>query len=256
MVRRGSALTPDHLARLPGRCAGCLVWERFADGAPLAAAARRDLRDDPTAVKRRWWVQAQSAGSAGGLVVRGPGVHSSVHAGSNGGRDGAGHGGTNGTGTAPSDVVAAYVTYAVPARSGGDALTVLGLHVDVSCRGVGLGRALVQGVAREALRRPRVRAVEALAGRWGAVAGSDGGGFGPPCLVPLDFWLACGFTVVREHPLTPRVRLDARVLAAWRTELEEAVEQAWSRLRGAVRPEPVPGPALSGSQQRSSTPAR
>ena len=70
------------------------------------------------------------------------------------------------------------------------------------------------------------------------------------CVVPLDFWLACGFTIVREHPVNPRVRLDARGLAAWRSEVEEAVELAWDRVRGAVRPDPVPRPALSGQVQR------
>jgi GNAT superfamily N-acetyltransferase len=136
------------------------------------------------------------------------------------------------------------VTYSVPDRSTSDALTVLALHVGADHRGAGLGRALVHQVAREALRRPRVRAVEALASRFP----------GAPCLVPLDFWLACGFSIVHDHPLTPRVRLDARVLATLRSEVEEAVELAWDRLRGAVRPEPAPGPALT--QPRSSTLAR
>lgn len=217
MGRNSSVLTPNDIAQLPGGCAGCLRWERFVDGSGLPAPGRQPAVVD----KQRWWTQTQSAGAGGGIVIR---VASS------------------GDGASP---VVGYATYAVPAPSGATALRVLGLHVDASCRGVGLGRVLVQAVAREALRRPRVRAVEALAG--------------PPtgdrCLVPLGFWLACGFSIAREHPLTPTVRLDARVLAVWRTEVEEAVEQAWERLRGAVRPEPVPRPALSG-QPRSSTPLR
>ncbi len=242
--RSDAALVPDDLAGLPGGCAGCLTWERFADGSRLLGPGGRngDGGAEQLATKRRWWVQTLSAGTGGGLVVRGPGTEGpdGQRADGTGGTNGDGNGSRGDGATLESPGVVAYVTYAVPPRTGGDALTVLGLHVDADCRGVGLGRAMVQGVAREALRRPRIRAVEALGGR-------SVGGRPASCLVPLDFWLACGFTVVREHPLTPRVRLDARVLAAWRTEVEEAVEQAWGRLRGAVvRPDPVPGPALTG----------
>lgn len=230
MARRSPALTPDDVAVLPGRCAGCLTWERYADGAPLILAVADDGGEDAAAAKRRWWVQTLSAGTGGGVVVRAP-----DRAPANGNGDGSAGGG-------PAPVIA-YATYALPLRgTGGDALGVLGLHVADGCRGMGLGRALVRQVAREALRRPRVRAVEATGVRVPAHRSSRYG----RCVVPLDFWLACGFTVVREHPLTPRVRLDARVLAAWRSELEEAVELAWTRVRGAVRPpEPAAGPALT-----------
>jgi len=245
-VGRGtSALRPDDIDRLPGACARCLRWERFVDGARqvadrrAAAPADRTGTGDTPADKRRWWMQTMAAGSGGGVVIRAT------------------------TGDRQSGRVLAYATYAVPRRAepngsgpersgsdrrGADALRVLGLHVDEHCRGVGLGRVLVQALAREALRRPRIKAVEALAGGPLLVRG-----VGPGCLVPLDFWLACGFEVTRQHPVTPTVRLDARVLAAWRTEMEEALEQAWGRLRGAVRPEPAPRPALSG-QPRSCSP--
>lgn len=228
MGRSRSALTPDDIARLPEQCAGCLRWERFVDGARLP---RERAGDDVTALKRQWWLQTLASGAGGGVVVRA--------ASGNGARgNGAGGNGAGGNGAgAVAGAVAGYATYTLPRRPG-DALTVLGLHVDPICRGVGLGRVLVQAVAREALRRPRIRAVEALAGA-GLPAGAAS-----RCLVPLDFWLACGFTVVRRHPLTPTVRLDARMLVALRTEVEEAVEQAWERLRGAVRPDPAPRPAL------------
>lgn len=294
MARRNQALGPDDVPALPGGCGSCLRWERFADGALLPIGGRGAGGAEATAgaaAKRRWWSEALTAGRGAGVVVRA---------------------GTNGAGpVGPDGGLAGYVTYLVPDRSGGDALTVLGLHVDTSCRGLGLGRVLVHAVARAALRRPGVRAVEALAAPEGrdardrngaeangsschgaggsgaaangaaangaganaaaanGAAGNAAGGnghqcsdrvapdaFGPDgsagraytasCLVPLDFWLGCGFTVVREHPFTPRVRLDTRVLAGWRTEVEGAFELAWQRLRGAVRPDPAPGPALSG----------
>ncbi len=211
VAHRSMAMTAADVARLPGGCSSCLRWERFVDhgqldgdGSGVVAAA------DLTVAKQRWWVEASSSGSVGGVVVRAGGAAA---------------------GSAP---LAGYATFVVPARGSGAALNVLGLHVDQGCRGVGLGRVLVLAVAREALRRPRLRAVEAMAARTPL----------SPCLVPLDFWLACGFLVVRDHPTTPRVRLDPRGLASWRSEVEGAVEQAWERLRGAVRPAPPPRPAL------------
>jgi len=223
MARRSGTLVADDVARLPGACATCLHWERVVDADAIEAVERSNggVGEAAEQVKRRWWLESLSAGTVAGVVARAP-------------RAGNGNGSDNGSGDGPGAAVAGYVTYRLPS-DGVDALTVLALHVDTGCRGAGLGRALVHQVARETLRRPRVRAVEALAARVS----------GTPCLVPLEFWLACGFVVVHEHPLTPRVRLDARVLAGWRTEVEEAVELAWDRLRGAVRPEPAPKPALT-----------
>jgi len=219
MARRSGTLAADDVARLPGACSTCLHWERVVDAGAVGALERSNGGAGEAAeqVKRRWWLESLSAGTVAGVVARAP-------------RGGNGNGSGNGSGVG----VAGYVTYRL-ASDGVDTLTVLALHVDTGCRGVGLGRALVHQVARETHRKPRARAVEALAARVQ----------GAPCLAPLDFWLACGFVVVQEHPLTPRVRLDARVLAGWRTEVEEAVELAWDRLRGAVRPEPAPKPALT-----------
>ena len=221
MARRSGTLVADDVARLPGACATCLHWERVVDADAVEAVERSNggVGEAVEQVKRRWWLESLSAGTVAGVVARAPR---------------AGNGSGNGSGDGPGAAVAGYVTYRLPS-DGVDALTVLALHVDAGCRGAGLGRALVHQVARETLRRPRVRAVEALAARVP----------GTPCLVPLEFWLARGFVVVHEHPLTPRVRLDARVLAGWRTEVEGAVELAWDRLRGVVRPEPAPKPALT-----------
>jgi hypothetical protein len=82
---------------------------------------------------------------------------------------------------------------------------------------------LVQGMAADLARRG-VRAVEAVA--------SMPGGAAPECLIPADFLLAVGFTTVRPHPRTPRLRLDLRSTAAWR---EDVVEAALDRLLGRRR---------------------
>jgi hypothetical protein len=68
--------------------------------------------------------------------------------------------------------------------------------------------------------RRGVRAVEAVA--------ADGRG--SDCLVPADFLLAVGFTTVRAHPRTPRLRLDLRS-----TRREDLVESALERLLGRQR---------------------
>jgi hypothetical protein len=73
------------------------------------------------------------------------------------------------------------------------------------------------------LARRGVRAVE-------AIASADG--HETQCLVPADFLLAVGFTTVRAHPRTPRMRLDLRSTAAWR---EDVVEAALDRLLGRRR---------------------
>jgi len=92
--------------------------------------------------------------------------------------------------------------------------------------GLGLGKILVQAVAKDVLKRG-FRAVEAFGdSRWD----------GPGCVWPTDFLRAVGFGVVREHPRNPRLRLDLRSAITWRSEMEAAVE----RLMGAIRPEQSP----------------
>ena len=56
------------------------------------------------------------------------------------------------------------------------------------------------------------------------------------CLLPADFLLALGFTTVRPHPRTPRLRLDLRSTSPWR---EDVVEAALDRLLGRRRPVPL-----------------
>jgi GNAT superfamily N-acetyltransferase len=102
----------------------------------------------------------------------------------------------------------------------------------------GLGRALVQVMARDLVRRGGIRAVEAI-----ATTGPDGPGSicGP---VPAEFLQRVGFTTLRAHPRNPRLRLDLRSLVSWLDE----VGTAWERLRGAVRPlgRPVPASRHAG----------
>jgi GNAT superfamily N-acetyltransferase len=131
------------------------------------------------------------------------------------------------------DVVVGYALYAPPAYLPGlaafptapvapDAVALAALRVEPEHAGHGLARMLVQGMAADLARRG-VRAVEAIATTGGT----------QPCLLPADFLLALGFTTVRAHPRTPRLRLDLRSGVAWR---EDVVEAALDRVLGLRRP--------------------
>jgi GNAT superfamily N-acetyltransferase len=130
---------------------------------------------------------------------------------------------------------AAYATSPVSA----DAVLLGTVRVLPEHAGSGLGRVLVQAVAKDLMRR-RVHAVEAF-GSTGQV-GSAG------CLLPADFLRSVGFATVRPHPRTPRLRLDLRSIASWREDVEGALERllgVLGRPEGALRPvRPLPAPTV------------
>ena len=208
MSRRIVRLTPDRLASLGERgvpCRSCVRWEldpvrRGRLGSAQEAAAEKDVW--LSWVLREW-------GSCGRVAV-------------------------------VDDVAVGYVVYAPPAFVPGadshptapvstDAVLLTTVYVDREHAGGGLGRMLVQAVARDLVERGGVRAVEAFGDR-----GSRGG-----CLVPAEFLAHVGFRTHRQHPLTPRMRMDLRSALTWRDEVEAALE----RLLGAVRPGQAPVPA-------------
>ncbi len=137
------------------------------------------------------------------------------------------------------DVTVGYVIYAptafVPGSAGyptapvsHDAVLLTNVYVAPEHTGGGLGRALVQAMARDLIDRGGVRAVEAFGDTRGTRR----------CLVATDFLARVGFRTVRPHPLTPRMRMDLRSALTWREEVEAALD----RLVGAWRPAPVPVP--------------
>jgi hypothetical protein len=90
--------------------------------------------------------------------------------------------------------------------------------------GGGLGRMLIQGMAKDLIRRG-VKAVEAFGdARWAEVG---------HCLLPVDHLLAVGFKTVRPHPRNPRLRLELKSAASWREDVEVALE----RLLGSMSPD-------------------
>ncbi len=96
----------------------------------------------------------------------------------------------------------------------------------------GIGRILVQGMARDLVGREDVRAVEAFASTRPGL--TDAG-----CLVPAEFLARVGFKTHRAHPLTPRMRMELRSLVTWRDEVEAALEKLVGVVRHRGRPTPA-----------------
>ena len=188
------SLTLDRLPDLPAPCVSCIFWELHP-----ALAAASIARGDPGPDKESWLSSALLEwGSVGqiGYVDRVP---------------------------------AGYVTYAPPhlvpranafptAPVSADSVILMTARVIPEFAGQGLGRVLIQGAAKDVMRRG-VRAVEAF------------GYLGDPespkasCLIPAGFLTAVGFKTVRGHRTYPRLRLDLRTTLTWREDMEAAVER-------------------------------
>jgi GNAT superfamily N-acetyltransferase len=129
-----------------------------------------------------------------------------------------------------------YVLFAPPAYVPGslafptspvapDAVQLMTAWLSPEYRGQGLGRVIVQTVAKDLLRRG-FKAIEAFGdARWTESA----------CVIPADHLLAVGFKTVRPHYSYPRLRLELRSTVSWREDMERALDQ----LLGAVQKDPV-----------------
>jgi hypothetical protein len=134
---------------------------------------------------------------------------------------------------------AGFVMYAPPAyvpRSmafptspvSADAALLMTAHVVAAFAGGGLGRMLVQGVARDLTKRG-VKAIEAFGDSKFGEAGEGADG----CVAPVDFFLSVGFKTVRPHPRYPRMRLELRTALSWKSDVEYALE----KLLGSMSPD-------------------
>lgn len=134
------------------------------------------------------------------------------------------------------EVPVGFVLYAPPAyvpRStafptspvAADAVQLMTAWLMPGYQGQGLGRVMVQTVAKDLIRRG-FKAVEAF---------GDATWKEPACVLPADHLLAVGFKTVRPHPRYPRLRLELRTTISWK----EDVELALDRLLGAVQKEPA-----------------
>ena len=201
MGRRLAPLTLDNLQDLPKRCRACVFWELDpVSGQAAVKAGTPELEKEAwiSAVLLEW-------GSCGRVVY-------------------------------VDDVPAGFVLYAPPAYVpratafptspvSPDAVQLMTSFITPGFQGQGLGRVMVQTVAKDLLRRG-FKAIEAFGdARWKE----------PACVLPADHLLAVGFKTVRPHPTYPRLRLELRTTLSWK----EDVELALDRLLGAVQKEPV-----------------
>lgn len=201
MGRQLVPLTLDNLSDLPERCRACVFWELDpVSGEAAAKTGRPDLEKEAwiSAVLLEW-------GSCGRAVY-------------------------------VDEEPVGFVLYAPPAyvpRSfafptspvSPDAVLLMTAWLMPGFQGQGLGRVIVQTVAKDLLRRG-FKAIEVFGdARWKE----------PSCLLPADHLLAVGFKTVRPHPRYPRLRLELRSTVSWREDMERALDQ----LLGAVHKEPV-----------------
>lgn len=205
MARRIANITLDNLDDLPHRCRHCVFWELD----PVSRARAEEAGD--TGLEKEAWVSAilLEWGSCGKIVYV----------------DGA---------------PAGFVLYAPPAhvpRSvafptspvSSDAVLLMTAHVLPEFVGGGLGRMLVQAVAKDLSRRG-IKAIEAFGDlKW----------VEPSCVLPADYLLSVGFKTIRPHHRWPRLRLELKSLVSWREDMEVALE----RLLGSMSPDSVLRPA-------------
>jgi GNAT superfamily N-acetyltransferase len=201
MTRRAVNITLDNLDDLPGRCRACVFWELD----PVAADRAKEAGD--TAFEKESWVSATLLdwGSCGKVVY-------------------------------VDGVPAGFVMYAPPAyvpRSiafptspvSADAVLLMTGHVHPDFAGGGLGRMLLQSVAKDLTHRG-VRAIEAFGDeQWEA----------PACVLPAQHLRSVGFKTVRPHHRFPRLRLELKSAVSWREDVEVALE----RLLGSMSPDPL-----------------
>ncbi len=200
MGRRLAAVTLDNLDDVPGRCRHCVFWELDAVG-----ALRAEEAGDPGLEKEAWVSDVLLEWGSCGVLVYADGAPAGV------------------LWYAPPAYVPrapAFPTSPVSA----DAVLLTTAHVVPELARHGLGRMLVQGMARDLVRRG-VRAVEAFGDARGNGEVGHSVAAAEACVLPVDFLLAVGFTVVRPHPTYPRVRLDLRSTVSWREDMEVAIER-------------------------------
>lgn len=204
MGRQLVPLTLDTLPDLPERCRGCVFWELDPVRGEAASQAKRPEREKES------WISAVLLdwGSCGRVVyVDGMAVGFVLYA--------------------PPRYVprsAAFPTSPVSQ----DAVLLMTAYLRPEYREQGLGRVVVQTVAKDLIRRG-VKAIEVFGdARWHRSA----------CVLPAEHLRAVGFKTVRQHRSFPRLRLELRSTVSWKEDVERALDQ----LLGVVQKEPVPRP--------------
>lgn len=212
--RRLANITLDNLDELPRGCRRCVYWE-------LDPVARQRAHEagDPELEKEAWLSAALLEWGSCGKVAYVDSVAAGfvLHA--------------------PPPAVPRSVAFPTSPVSP-DAVLLMTAQVLPEFAGGGLGRMLIQGAAKDLVKRG-VRALEAFGdAQWER----------PGCLVPAEFFTAVGFKTVRPHHRYPRLRLDLRSAVSWKEDVEAAIE----RLFDVVAP--VGSRRLPGEATHSSSP--
>jgi GNAT superfamily N-acetyltransferase len=230
MGRHVERLTLDNLALLPGPCPTCTFWE-------FDPVRREQIRGHEAEEKAAWLSAMLRDWGSVGRVVRvddrvvghllwAPAVHLP---------------GSAGFATAPVSP---------------DAVLLATAYVDPAFRGQGLGRVLVQAMAKDVITHGGIAAIEAFGStRPGGVFSGTGGDHA--CVLPADFLLAVGFRTHRPHASYPRMRMDLATTVSWREEFETALERLLGVVGGkrrAPRPTSPTVPRATGPLRRVSRP--
>lgn len=203
MSRHIVGVTLDNLEHLPKKCRYCVFWE-------LAPHLREEAEHfGQTDFEKEAWVSSVLLewGSCGRIVYL-----DSVPAGY--------------ALYAPPSVVPRAVAFPTAPVSA-DAVLLTTLRVLPEFAGAGLGRALVQAVAKDLTRRG-VKAIEAFGD---AEPDADA-----TCVVPADFLRSVGFKTVRQHDKWPRLRLELRTALSWKEDVESALEQLFGTVTISTSP--------------------
>ena len=202
-------MTAADLPSLPEPCLRCIFWEAGAD---LASSG-----DSPQRPRKLEWTEAVSArwGYCGVMAMNDGKVIGHLT-------------------MAPAlDVPRRGAFATTPVSS--DAAVLMTAHVVEEMRGKGIGRQLVQSAAGLLVRRD-IRALEAVGTEQRA-----------SCMPPTSWLQAVGFSIVRPHPVTPRLRMDLQSTIRWRADLGAA----WHRLTGLVTQPAAPEPAAFVPPERA-----
>ena len=127
-----------------------------------------------------------------------------------------------------------------------DAVQLMTAHVVQAFTGGGLGRVLIQSVARDLTKRG-IRAIEAFGDAKFSEQSEEDKRQQTMCLAPADFFLAVGFKTVRPHPRFPRLRMDLRTAISWKSDVEYAIE----KLLGSMSPEGLLRPVRPATRSTS-----